>query len=92
MPYPVEQQTLSGWANYPVVQEEVATPPDREAVREYVLKQERLIARGNGKSYGDAALAPHVPSNLPRRQITHFDHATGILECEAAGLPRAIVL
>ena len=47
MTYPVEQQTLSGWANYPVVQAEVATPPDREAVRDYVLKQERLIRPSN---------------------------------------------
>lgn len=86
MIYPVEQQRLAGWANYPVVQAEVATPPDRAAARDYVIKQERLIARGNGKSYGDASLAPHVLSTLALRQITHFDAATGIIECEAGVL------
>ena len=86
MTYLVENQALAGWANYPVVQAEVATPPDREAVRDYILKQDRLIARGNGKSYGDASLAPHVLSMLALRQITHFDPATGIIDCEAGVL------
>lgn len=86
MTYPVKLQKLAGWANYPVVQAEVATPANHQEVRDYVLKNERLIARGNGKSYGDASLAPHVLSTLALNRILHFDPATGIIDCEAGVL------
>ena len=86
MTYPVKLQQLSGWANFPVVQAEVATPTNDDEVRDFVLKNDRLIARGNGKSYGDATLAPHVLSTLDLSRILHFDPNTGIIECEAGVL------
>lgn len=86
MTYPVEYRKLSGWANYPSIQAEVATPESREAIQDYVRQHDRLIARGNGKSYGDASLSPHVLSMLALRHITHFDSATGIIDCEAGVL------
>lgn len=86
MTYPVKRQRLSGWANYPVIEAEVATPANLEEVRDYILINDRLIARGNGKSYGDASLSPHVLSMLALNRIVHFDPATGIIECEAGVL------
>ena len=86
MDYPVKHQKLAGWANYPVIEADVATPGNYDQVRDYVAKNERLIARGNGKSYGDASLAPHVLSTLALRRMIHFDAVTGEIECEAGVL------
>ncbi|MBL7782434.1 MAG: FAD-binding oxidoreductase [Saprospiraceae bacterium] len=86
MTYPVEHQQLASWAKYPVITADVATPATTEEARDYVMRQERLIARGNGKSYGDAALAPHVLSTLALRRIRHFDATSGVIDCEAGVL------
>lgn len=42
-----------------------------------------LIARGLGRSYGDASLAPLVLDNTRRHLLLDFDAQTGILRCEA---------
>lgn len=78
--------TLANWANYPVTEAEIATPDNLAEARDYVLGHDRLIARGNGKCYGDAALSPHVLSTLALNRIIGFDRATGIIECEAGVL------
>lgn len=77
---------LAGWANYPTVRAEIATPADRAELAAYLRVHDRFIARGNGKSYGDAALAPRVLSTLALRRVLHFDAAEGIIDCEAGVL------
>ena len=82
----IAKSTLANWANYPVTEAEMATPESVGEAREYLLSRDRLIARGNGKCYGDAALSPHVLSTLHFNRILHFDRATGVIECEAGVL------
>ncbi len=79
-------QTLANWGNYPVTTAEVARPESAAEAREYLLSHDRLIARGNGKCYGDAALGPQVLSTLALNRILAFNSATGIVECEAGVL------
>ena len=74
---------IANWGNYPKILAELAIPDDREDIRDQVLEQERLIARGNGKCYGDAALSPHIVSTLRLNRILHFDAEKGIVRCEA---------
>ncbi len=46
-----------------------------------------LIARGNGRSYGDAALNPELTlSMLAMDRMRAFDAGTGLLDCEAGAL------
>ena len=82
----IETRTVADWANFPVIRAEVATPADREEMRSYTLAHERLIARGNGRCYGDAALAPHMVCTLALDKVINFDPVTGIVECEAGVL------
>lgn len=77
---------VANWGNYPIAEAEIATPENVADMRDYLLSHERLIARGNGKCYGDAALSPHMISTLSFNQILNFDPATGIVECEAGVL------
>ncbi|MBX2892384.1 MAG: FAD-binding oxidoreductase [Saprospiraceae bacterium] len=80
------QTTLANWGNYPAIEARVATPESIEEVRACLLSQERLIARGNGKCYGDAALGPSVLSTLRLNRVLQFEPQTGQIECQAGVL------
>lgn len=86
MAYPIENQEIGGWANYPRIAAELAQPSTEAQLRDYLQRPGQLIARGNGKSYGDAALAPRVLSTLQLRGVLDFDAETGEIECAAGTL------
>jgi decaprenylphospho-beta-D-ribofuranose 2-oxidase len=77
---------LSGWGNYPCMDAVVVEPQDVTEVRQMLLGRERIIARGNGKSYGDAAIGEQVLSTLAMRHLRSFSPETGIVDCEAGVL------
>ena len=79
-------QSISGWANYPRIEAEVFEPDDRVGVLNIITENQHIIARGNGKSYGDAALATKVLSTLRLNQVLAFDKEQGIIECESGAL------
>lgn len=81
-----EHKTVANWGNYPKIAAEIAHPTDMDAVRAEVLRCERLIARGNGKCYGDAALAPHILSTLRLNRLLQFDAENGVVHAEAGVL------
>lgn len=70
---------------------EIATPEQPAEAAEYVLRAPSLIARGNGKCYGDAALGERVLSTLKLNRILHFDPEGGLVECEAGVLLRDLI-
>lgn len=78
---------LSGWGRYPVVDCEVEHVRRWDRLAELVRGEGTLIARGNGRSYGDAALNPNrTLSMLAMDRMLAFDGATGMLTCEAGVL------
>lgn len=75
---------LSGWGRYPRIACEVIEPRDCADVFEAVDRRGSLIARGNGRSYGDAALNHNRTILMGRLdRLISFDVETGILACEA---------
>jgi FAD/FMN-containing dehydrogenase len=97
----VTPSLLGGWGRYPVLRCQVFRPERRAAVAETLAAKAApsFIARGLGRSYGDAALNGDggviVHDRLDR--MLDFDPATGELFCEAGvsiadivgwGLPR----
>lgn len=77
-------ERLSGWGRYPRVETRRIDAADAAEVARAVLAEPSLIARGNGRSYGDAALNPAATlSLLPSRRILAFDAARGTVTCEA---------
>ena len=78
---------LSGWGRYPVVECRLARLRRGEDLPALAGRHATLIARGNGRSYGDAALNPDLTlSMLAMDRMLAFDAATGLLTCEA-GVP-----
>ncbi len=60
---------LSGWGRFPVRETEVKTPRDEDALRALVMDGTPVIARGNGRSYGDSAIGSDTTIRM-----RHFDH------------------
>ena len=81
---------LAGWGRYPVLDCRTSEPSTAEDAAAALAGS--VIARGNGRSYGDASLAPDgtlITSRLDR--MLAFDPATGELACEAGTLLADIV-
>jgi decaprenylphospho-beta-D-ribofuranose 2-oxidase len=78
---------LSGWGRYPEVACVVDEPWSPEELGAIQRRHESTIARGNGRSYGDASLneSAVVPTTRLDR-LLRFDEADGTLVCEAGVL------
>ena len=76
---------LSGWGRYPSIRTELCTPRDLAALQEDLAGDGRsLIARGNGRAYGDSAVNPIKTVSMRQfRHILAFDPETGIVAVEA---------
>ncbi len=81
-----ERNKIAGWGNYPVIHSNIFNPENETEVTELVAKTNDIIARGNGRSYGDSALGTQVVSSLLCNKIIAFDKAEGILTCESGVL------
>ena len=78
---------LSGWGQFPVETCRIFRPEKRAALTAILASGEEpsYIARGLGRSYGDAALnqGGGVISFERLNRLIAFDPATDVLECEA---------
>lgn len=75
---------LSGWGRYPVIEACVNKPRTEQELRGLVTSATSVIARGNGRSYGDSAINP--ASTIDMRRFNHmlsFDAVAGQLTAEA---------
>ena len=74
---------LSGWNRFPRLSCQVARPERYRALQPVAGRSE--IARGMGRSYGDAALNEAGQVTLVTRlnRMLDFDPQRGVLECEA---------
>src|SRR6185437_495853 len=78
---------VSGWGRFPRVEAVWREMRDADDARAALTRHASLIARGNGRSYGDAALNPHcVLSTRRSDRILAFDPETGRITVEAGVL------
>ena len=78
---------LSGWGRYPEMEARTHRPRSANALRELVLREPNLIARGNGRAYGDSAIntSATIETRHFNRMLT-FDSTSGQLVAEAGVL------
>lgn len=74
---------LSNWGNFPALDCDESSFTQEEQLTQYVNSHDHIIARGNGRCYGDASLATHSVSTLKYDKVLQFNTATGIFECQA---------
>ena len=78
---------LSGWGRYPVLEARTHRPRNMDALRSLVQSEPNLIARGNGRAYGDSAI--NTSATVETRHLNRmlaFDEDSGQLIAEAGVL------
>lgn len=74
---------LSGWGRYPVADCRVVRPRHTDDLAAFA-GEPSLIARGCGRSYGDASLNPALTVETgAANRLLGFDEESGLLTCEA---------
>jgi decaprenylphospho-beta-D-ribofuranose 2-oxidase len=83
---------LSGWGRHPRSDCAVIEARGTDDVLAAIAGDTTLIARGNGRSYGDPALNPAgTLSLLKSNRFIDFDPASGMLTCEAGVLLEEVI-
>ena len=79
-------QKVTNWGNYPIVEKEMRSEDSFQKIKEFVLTHNEVIARGNGRCYGDASLGEYIFSTKKLNKFISFDRLNGIIECESGVL------
>ena len=79
-------QKVTKWGNFPVVEKEIKSEDSIEKIKDFVRNNNEVIARGNGRCYGDASLSEHIFSTKRLNKFISFDRLNGIIECESGVL------
>jgi len=83
---------LSGWSGVPATPGRFIEPPDAETLCQAVGLGESYIARGAGRSYGDAAHGDSLTVSTRRlTRLLTFDRETGIVACESGMLLATLI-
>jgi decaprenylphospho-beta-D-ribofuranose 2-oxidase len=84
--------TISGWGRFPIAEtNEIVASTMRDAQRA-TAREDGLVARGNGRAYGDAAIGIRNTLNCTMlNRMRAFDPATGRLTVEAGVLLEDII-
>jgi len=77
---------FSNWGNFSKRTALQFFPKNETEAIAAIQENNTLIARGNGRSYGDASLAANMLSTLRMNSILFFDRETGAIECESGML------
>ena len=86
-----EQKNISGWGGYPVQKARVVYPENIEQIL-VEIKKGNLIARGNGRAYGDSSINQKNTINMKYfNHIISFDDNSGVLIVESGILLNDII-
>ena len=77
---------VTNWGNFPVVEKEIKSEDSLHKIKDFIKNNNELIARGNGRCYGDASLSEHIFSTKRLNKFIAFDRLNGIIECESGVL------
>ncbi len=79
-------QKVSNWGNFPIVEKEMKSEDSLQKIKDFVRNNNEIIARGNGRCYGDASLSENIFSTKRLNKLISFDRLNGIFECESGVL------
>ena len=79
-------KTIHDWGMYPEVEAEFIETKNTQSVYPLVKDSHSVIARGNGRCYGDSALNSTIFSTLQLNKMLLFNQREGILSCQSGVL------
>ncbi|UMQ41469.1 FAD-binding protein [Chryseobacterium sp. Y16C] len=79
-------QKVTNWGNFPVVEKEMKSDDSFDKIKDFIVTHNEVIARGNGRCYGDASLGESIFSTKKLNKFISFDRLNGIIECESGVL------
>ena len=79
-------KSLSGWGCFPPINTDLLSPRTFDQLGSLLRNKHSLIARGNGRSYGDCSIGTDTISMLDFNHFIEFDESEGTLICEAGVL------
>ena len=78
------KKNVTNWGEYPVVKTNFHVTSDLKEIEKIIKKSTSIIARGNGRSYGDNSLnSDNILSTLRLNKFLSFDREKGVFECES---------
>ncbi len=80
------RKKVTNWGNFPQVEAEVTEAVKPSEIEGLIGRSETLIARGNGRCYGDSSLGDNILSTLKLNKFIAFDPIEGTIECESGVL------
>jgi len=80
------RKKIANWGNYPVMESDEKQFSFTDELQEAVAGRTHIIARGNGRCYGDASLADTTLNTLKYDKALSFDTEQGIFECQSGML------
>jgi FAD/FMN-containing dehydrogenase len=87
----MDTMNLANWGNFPTARAHIYHPENLEDLTTILQTEPTLLARGNGRCYGDAALADTLVSTLALNRILSFDQQAGHIRCEAGVLLQDLI-
>lgn len=81
-----KKTNLSNWGNFPSIETKLYASQFVQEAQAIIAQSKTIIARGNGRSYGDASLGKTIFSTQKWNKILAFDEKTGVLECQSGTL------
>jgi len=78
--------TVTNWGKYPAIKSKVWENEFLADIVQTVRREDGILARGNGRCYGDAALSPKIISTLKFNKFIAFDRESRVFECQAGAL------
>lgn len=88
---PDYKQKVTNWGNFPIVEKEIRSEDATIKIKEYVRNHHEIIARGNGRCYGDASLSENIFSTKRLNKFISFDRLNGVIECESGVLLSSVL-
>lgn len=76
-------QQVTNWGNYPKVEANFYSPEFAKEISDIVKESDEIIARGNGRCYGDSSLGKNIISCLKLDKFLSFDNIKGVLKCQS---------
>ena len=77
---------VSGWGNFPKIKATIFSSNSVENLKKFILLNNKIIAFGNGRSYGDSALNNKIIKLNRYNHFLKFDKKRGFLELQAGAL------